>query len=139
MIQMLDIYYDDFNEEFSSALNENIIQRWLYCFGILELNRKKTLNRRLIIKCQKTAIELKLPQNKEYLSIRRYLYITKPIIEDFKYKVNHLNKYGSLNNLSDFKGGLSNFNEKKFFETISYYITESKKNATPIIYTGMTN
>lgn len=138
-IRIVDTYFDDFNEEFESALKENIIQRWLYCFGILELNRKKTLHRKLIVRYQKDVIELKLPPNNEYVSFERYHYITKSIIEEFKYKVDHLKKYRSLNNLLRFKTGVSNFNANKIFETIEYYIAESKKNCTPIIYTGMTN
>lgn len=141
MIQMIDIDYDEFNEEFSSALKENIIKRWLYCYGIVELNRKKTLRRRLIVKYQKNAIELKLPQNKENLSFKRYWYITKSIIEEFKYKIDHLKKYKSLNTLSEFKGNLTNFNANKIFEAINYYIkiNDPEKYPTPIIYTGMTN
>ena len=140
-IQINSHSFEGFSEEFDRILQESILQRFLYCFGIIEINYKPTLHKKLIVKFGNESVELTLPHNRKHVSLERYRYLTSPLIKEFKSKISYLKKYKSLNG---FKGdsppskNSENFNAKKIFETIEYYLSESKKNSTPIIYTGMT-
>lgn len=137
---MVDAVFEKMDDDFNKALRHNIVQRWLYCYGILELNKVKTLRRRLIITMGTNIIELKLPTNTmNLMNFERYRYVTAPLIKTFKSKIAYLKEKGTLNNFTEPGNSIQNFLTEQLFETIQYQLKEGGKNQSIILYTGMTN